>query len=898
MEGFHIGISMADKQKLRQVQESRTITSLARLAESLGADAGRFFKYARSVDTITGCPYFIYSLSQDKDGYHLKYIGERYESDGIDLTETLNRFGTNVPNDYGLIGYDIEYESGALLSHQLAFWVSGIRFALVISTDLTTSISNADLRFSDSFFIGLLEQIVKRVTEITVKHWYVFAHFSIIEGSWLDSRESVQMKFRSANSWKNERRIRRDRKQWLGTVDLIRQERLTRKGTSYKTPKFDKVHLHFGDTMNLYASSLAAVAADLGFKKGDPGGDISKMSEVKKERFEEFCRYGVRDAILCTAIALDIHSRFAGLGLDFRARTAAFSETFFRDFFKEHYSTYGGDWRRYLGQVQGYSDDKPYKHWMPGRLQHRCLNEWYHGGRNDVHRVGCFGEAYYHDLTSAYPTALIMMLSDYDFGRSHHYWGDEAKREISRLRELGPYQPHAVTVYCRFRSDVIPIFPASVEGSVIFPQIFHGTVTWPEYWTALELDLLEECTVIELIAFEALSGRFLPEKAGELLKNRKTDEKNKLLYKNLLNFHYGKCVQGCSGKVPFSSISCPALGAYITGFCRASVGELANLNKDYYAITTDGFISPHEVLTTGNFNAPIIERLKGIGFDWIGIDAKGTDSFFIKTRGYALWNSKTGEGKFAAMGVQARGDISSFIDQVRAGTGTKTSWRSFCSSPKEIEAEEKRRANAVKRKQPIKPGKLLPGEIASQRVETYTIDTTFDMKFMPLPDTIDVTGTPIDNDFLALTSFETRPLRDVYEYEHLRCLARFKNSKKFEELERRGLSASEIAELLTAHALEHPQTRRLLWRIRNGIVKHLKREETVLTEKQWAAYERCRAFSLELSNESLKESRWLFRHELECVKDKKRRRALSRTLFQEIQATLSQKAKSLVTGTA
>lgn len=146
------GVSMSDNEKIFTAEENRKITRATRLCETLGRDCGRFFKHAKTLDTVTGCPYLIYSLSQTKDGYRLVYLGDRYEGEGIDLTDTLDRFGADgFPSSYGLIGYDTEYEIGdsghLMLSHQLAFMVSGVRFGLVISTDLHPSdICNSDLR--------------------------------------------------------------------------------------------------------------------------------------------------------------------------------------------------------------------------------------------------------------------------------------------------------------------------------------------------------------------------------------------------------------------------------------------------------------------------------------------------------------------------------------------------------------------------------------------------------------------------------------------------------------------------------------------------------------------------------------------------------------------------------
>jgi len=883
---------MIDSQKLCEiVGKDRQFTSLVYISRDLGAILAKFFKLVDSADCITGAPYFIFDLTEKSGNFTLSYFGDRYENEGIDLTETYKRFNSadGIDLDYGLIGYDTEYEIREdkarddperylMLSHQLAFHIHGIRFGVVISTTI---------RFSDSLFLQIVADIVQRLTGFNVKAWYLFSHFSIAEASWLDDREENQIRFRGENGWKNTRyRIDRGEikdeseggalekrgsgKRWVGKTVLL-EKRITvgKSGRKLRHDKFERVWVHFCDTMNLYPGSLAKAADGLGFQKGDPKGDISKMSKIKQEQFEDFCRYGIRDAFLCTCIPFDIHSRFAVLGLPFKPRTASFSEAYFKSFYETHYKEYG-DWRSLMGQVKGHHEGQLGKSWGPGKVQRRVLDNWYHGGRNEVRRVGCFGEAFYHDLKSAYPTAVIMMFADYNYGRSNHYWGDDALKEITNLRKRGPFQPHGVALFCRFKDDVVPMFPAKVDGSIIFPRIFHGSVSWAEYWTAINLDLLEECTIIELTVFDELPGHKLPDEMARLLKMRRRD---KLLYKNLLNYQYGKTVQGVSGKVPASSISCPALGAYMTGVCRAAVGELANLNNDYYAITTDGFISPHRRLKIGALNGLVTEKLATLRYQWIELEAHGTQSFFIKTRGYALWNGlkvkmkrdDTGTlvvsddskvAKMSRMGLQSK-TVHQFVADLTAGISEKTSFPGF--------------------------SKLKPGQISELEEKKFTVNTTFDMKHMIKADTMRETSFTIGETSLTLLSFDTRPVKDIYEYEALRHLASVKNNQKFEELERRGLSDKEISDILNVHALRDATGRRLQWEFRKRIAHKVNPTTSTWTKNQLQGLQRVPFYPVDLGKTKVVAYDWILSNELRRrVPDAELRRKLKREIFDEM----------------
>lgn len=1027
-------IQKLDEAKLRTIAEGtkratkyanlngRPFESESKFNRGMASILTGFYKQLKKIDTDSCLPYFIFNLDLDRDlqMYLLKYIGVRYETEGISLVDTRKRFQQaeeqfkddldtatarmkkfayllkyaekrvkrsgnsgalyqqlkeklaevkipykellgrkkNITPNYGLIGYDTEYQiepltdeqrkllkkikAGemsndtlqpdqvqdiqegerakdnkqraknnkqylkrpvqikTLLSHQFCIDVHGKRLAFVISTEV---------RFTDEWFLDFLGSVTEKLSlfdndkdRFVPNNYYIFAHFSLAEASWLDNSkmEGRRQRHTDKNLWKNKREIPRSGKKWKQDTCIVEKVRTTTKKGNRKleNPVYCRINLTFADTMDLYPSSLKAAAEGCGFIKKDlEEGTIEDMQKFKETNFEDFCRYGCIDAAVTAAIPLDIHSRFSALYLPFQTRVASYSEKYFKAFYEEHYADYG-DWREMLGQVYGYQEGVVGQRWMPSKQQRDVLDKWYHGGRNEVKRVGCFGMAYYHDLTSAYPSAAIMMDRDFNLSESRHYWGDEADNEIERLREIGPFQPHGVAVFCRFKKDKIPIFPAHVSGAVTFPRIFHGVATWPEFWVAKELDLLEECTVIELTVFEALQDRKLPLDMKRLLKKRKDD---KLLFKNLLNLNYGKQIQGVSGTVPFSSITCPALGAYMTGFCRAAIGELANLNKDYYAITTDGFICPHKKLKRGRFNKMVEKELKTIDYDWITIDAVGTKSFFIKTRGYGLYDQPLKQlrkiddikdaksdskplmrndgtiwevydpdldekeyTKKAKMGIQGA-TITEFINQLNAGRGCKKVFPGFSN--------------------------LEPGEISAMSETEFTINTTFDMKHMPLLDTIRETEFSIEGVTLRLPSFETRPIKDIYEYQHLRELANMENNKKFKHCQKKGLNEKEISDLLLAHSLNDPMNRKLMWEFRKRLAKKVDNDQTTWTLKQQAGLQKLGLYYVKLTKD-LSEYKWLFKNEARVVTDIKTRNRMVKEIMVEIEtATTNYKQK-------
>jgi hypothetical protein len=333
---------------------------------------------------------------------------------------------------------------------------------------------------------------------------------------------------------------------------------------------------------------------------------------------------------------------------------------------------------------------------------------------------------------------------------------------------------------------VQPIFPVRINqpeilprtrqdfrsDGLIFPKTGHSGVTWPEVWVALNQGLLDKFVVHSVVEFKKMDSHHLSDEVYDLLKRRAGGgDDEKAFMKNILNFFYGKTAQGVADvsasiksheitkRVPTSAMTCYPLASYMTGFCRATVGELLQLNA-CYGITTDGFITPTPLdkLVVGALCKRVQEKV--VVYDnkdklkpFIGTDAEGDQSLFLKTRGYAI--IKNGEAtKIAAMGAQVKRDKSQsvidFVEQLQRGRGDK----SFFPSLPSLRDRQKKYAPA------------------SPNIEVYKdakLNMTYDMKRVPLKPKIK--AFIFNGKRYRFVSFATKPLESVLDFHILRSLA-------------------------------------------------------------------------------------------------------------------------------
>ncbi len=476
--------------------------------------------------------------------------------------------------------------------------------------------------------------------------------------------------------------------------------------------KLPKRHLHFVDSNGYGFPALKSLGKTIGIPKIDlKDGVISDMSAYLRKNPVGFCEYAIRDSVV-SAEAIPWFGRLFRIELDLplHTRIASYSASHFKNVFRNRVYTVDrlveagseiGDSgalnvKRYLGWER--SESKP---WYPS-IQMQQFARFYAGGWNAVFSVGSLGECGYHDLKSAYPCGFLMLHYDYDFSRPKVFKGEEAHREALRMikDKAGPFQIAGVEIAFEFKDGVEPIFPVRVhqlevspvltpEGQdmILFVKSGSGNVMFPEFFTAVNMDLLKWYKVIALETYQVLPGESEFAKAVFHALDKRGKPGMKPVYKSILNYAYGKFCESINKKLVKLAdkqsekrrnpgpLTCYPIAAYATSICRAVMGELLNLGNPCYAITTDGFISPildPEDLKTGYIANATQEKIKGLyehitdsngnvikkkPYKYIELAYKAETSLFIKTRGYILQGedeNKKPMVKLARMGVQTK----------------------------------------------------------------------------------------------------------------------------------------------------------------------------------------------------------------------------------------------------
>lgn len=292
---------------------TKTYRSEAELFERL---AGIVSNFAREIpfDTFKHAPSLI--LQMDAGARTVTYLDTQVESEGVDISTAHNLF--EQPRKYGIIGYDIEFvhENNKIVSHQFAFLDNEKRFGFCLYTDY---------RFSDSTFCNFIGLLIKSLYGTThcegfhrdtglpyIREWFIYAHNSIAEGSYVDSSK--------------EKIISRSDKCWSGDTTLFKAENVKKNGQSrtvklrianpepgqtLRGKKDNAVKLIFCDTMGYFQSSLESAAKQCGLKKYSlldeenyttpqaykAASDIEykRIDRFAEENSERFFRYGMRD---------------------------------------------------------------------------------------------------------------------------------------------------------------------------------------------------------------------------------------------------------------------------------------------------------------------------------------------------------------------------------------------------------------------------------------------------------------------------------------------------------------------------------------------------------------------------------------------------------------------------
>ena len=787
------------------------------------------------------------------------------ETEGISLTEANSAY--KYERNFGVIGYDTEFmptddlkegEEPELLSHQFCFDTgTSRRYGVVLDTGL---------RFTDENLLKFLGSVVTSDQGYLIKEYHIVAHFSLVEGSWVDSSKK--------------KLIERQQKEWKGKQVLASKNKLlkdkktkslrTNKKTGKKEPVKENIWISFADTMNLDSRSLQAAAETCGLEKyavlpmeykDKPWFKKScervykSINKLRTRRPNVFYRYGMRDSIVGAGIPIVLHSKF-GTGSKFQLRAAKYSETHMAEWFRENYKGIHDGWQRVLGQQKiSFPSKKPgakdYVKWEPDRLQKEILQEWYKGGRNEARQIGCFDEPLsYFDMTSAYPTSLAALACDYDFStpiiRTRN---DGAKERVKQLMSKGPFQPHGIKAYIRFKDDCkVPMAPISTESGIIYPLETEGQVIcWPEYWTAKKLKIIKEEFILSFYEFRALESRKLPDYVLEMLRRRKEE---KIFFKSILNFLSGKFAQGRRKNIPYSTISCPALAAYITSTTRAAAAEIGNLN-DYHAITTDGIISPvKDKPRFGDLNSRLEERLIPTGFEWLKKEFTGVGVIW-KTRGYILFDRTVDpikepdreRFKQAKMGLQGE-EPADIINQIKTGKGVRKSAKTFA--------------------------KLDDGEVFSFLAKEFDVNPSFDFKYA-IDGTVQDKSIEIDGVELTMPCFSTRPLRNINEYNTLRRISYWKTIDNLRKKDKKELLAEDLESLILTATLNDGRCRHMVWEFKKRLARTVDVKETTLHANTHRSWKEKPLYKIPAIYGSLKGFLPILLKEVEVVKDESQR---------------------------
>jgi hypothetical protein len=232
------------------------------------------------------------------------------------------------------------------------------------------------------------------------------------------------------------------------------------------------------DTILLSPGPLSALGKDVAAPKVQlEEGWIERMDQLLSEQPHVYLDYAMHDAWICAAWFPkflqfvkellpgedDIPVSASQLGQWFvEDRIENVEEGLVGKERKGHYDYRKGGYRRTLE--------------LPEELLHQGLRS-YHGGRNEVFRVGIYhGDVYDYDLVSAYPTA-VLCLDDVD-------WQDPEYGV--KIEDIQPNDVGFARVKFAFKREVwAPMFPTPAgERGLIFPRTGVTTLSLSEVWTA------------------------------------------------------------------------------------------------------------------------------------------------------------------------------------------------------------------------------------------------------------------------------------------------------------------------------------------------------------------------------------------------------------------------------
>ena len=422
-------------------------------------------------------------------------------------------------------------------------------------------------------------------------------------------------------------------------------------GKKFTKTNSRELYISFRDTYLIFnKEKLEKVGETIGIKKLDTNGNIERMNEYLMEEPLEYCKYAIKDAIIC-AVAIADHDHRIHAGDLVKTKKSATPETI------PSISTLAGVYiqqkldeigeerfgiREFSRYHQGYVKLSQQELWKAGPRAFRGWKlltslekegEAYFGGRNECYTHGKVSDGTTDfDVKNAYPTAMMALYTpDY---RNPLFLTD------IKLEDIPDIAVGSVEVAFKFKDNVMyPNFPIKRNNSLLFVRQSVGydeskgqtqfeKVQLMDFLYALRNDLLEGYELKSLTYFPPIRDEdgkplnILGEIVSELvsLRYKATEPILKKYFKLLVNAAYGKLTQGINemrkfnafdfiyqdgltdserarksrSKTPKSAIFNPAVAAAITAFVRIIVTEtmekLHRRGKEILSVTTDGFV--------------------------------------------------------------------------------------------------------------------------------------------------------------------------------------------------------------------------------------------------------------------------------------------------------------------
>lgn len=376
------------------------------------------------------------------------------------------------------------------------------------------------------------------------------------------------------------------------------------------------------------AKSLANLGEIVGFDKIKLADDVleekelkSNMREYRNNNWEMFREYAIRDCVVCAKYfkqVLDTNYEITGkyktpftlssIGLELVFQSWADRGWDSNEILAKENSEYKV-WNKKFGH---YIEKKTVQTISKVYFQEAFATETYHGGRNEQFWFGpCFEDDWYdYDLQSAYPTSMAMI--------GVPKW--RKLQVIQKKKYLKDIQfDDLCFLHVKFK------FPDNIRYPVLPVRSFGGNLIFP-------LEGESYCTIAELRLAETLGVKYkleyavyIPSKKSkpifrdfiqDCIKKRSAHPKgtfHNYFWKEVGNSTYGKTAQGLRMKraydirsdetkpIPESKLTNPFFSSFITGFTRATLGEMMNAlpeNRMVFSVTTDGFLtnaSPKEL---------------------------------------------------------------------------------------------------------------------------------------------------------------------------------------------------------------------------------------------------------------------------------------------------------------